>query len=127
MQIIIPAKQVNRRNDIYVCMVSFAHNVASPGRYIAIASTTVETSNPIQELAPGLALIGATVERFDSVSDLLAPVADGRSDQCFISRSYDATSHFETCANDVLDLYRRIMGKELDMTISADMNEEEDM
>ena len=30
-------------------------------------------------------------------------------------RSYDETSHFEGVTNDVLDLYRRITGKELDL------------
>ncbi len=63
VQIIIPASQVKRRNDIYVCMVSFAHNVASNGKYIAIASTTVETNNPIQELAAGFNLLGKILER----------------------------------------------------------------
>lgn len=64
--------------------------------------------------------------RFDSVSDLLEPQGDGSADGCYISKSYDATSHFETAANDVLSLYQRITGTELDMTISADMNEDED-
>lgn len=120
VQIIIPASQVRRRNDIYVCMVSSAHAVAAPGKYIAIVSTLVETSNPVAEIEPGLALLGKIMERFDSVSDLRAPVGDGKADNSFISRSYDATSHFETAANDVLDLYTRITGEKLDMTISAD-------
>lgn len=63
VQIIIPASQVKRRNDIYVCMVSFAHNVAAPGKYIAIASTTVETNNPIAELDAGFKLLGNILER----------------------------------------------------------------
>ena len=41
-----------------IYMVSHAHCVASPGKYIAIVSTTVETTNPINELQPGLALLG---------------------------------------------------------------------
>jgi Rab GDP dissociation inhibitor len=45
-------------------MVSFAHNVAAPGKYIAIASTTVETANPAQELKPGLDLLGKILERY---------------------------------------------------------------
>jgi Rab GDP dissociation inhibitor len=57
------ALQVKRKNDIYVCMVSFAHAVASAGKYIAIVSTTVETANPLQEIAPGLALLGDIMER----------------------------------------------------------------
>jgi len=126
-QIIIPAAQIpGRKNDIYVAMVSSAHNVCSRGMYIAIVSTTVETSNPIAELNPGIALLKNIVERFDSVNDLLAPVADGTGDKCFISKSYDATSHFETAANDVLSLYFRVTGTELDMTISADSTQEED-
>lgn len=125
VQIIIPASQVKRRNDIYVCMVSFAHQVASAGKYIAIASTTVETSNPIQELKPGFDLLGKILERFDSVTDLLEPVGDGTQDNCFISKSYDATSHFETAADNVLSLYRRITGTEIDMNISADFNDED--
>ena len=48
--------------------------------------------------------------RFDSVSDLLEPVSDGLKNHCFISKSYDATSHFETAANDVLSIYVRITG-----------------
>jgi len=125
VQIIIPASQVKRRNDIYVCMVSSTHNVSAPGTFIAIVSTTVETSSPIKELEPGFALLGNIVERFDAVSDLLEPVSSGEHDKCYISTSYDATSHFETTANDVLSLYKRITGQDLDMNISADMNDED--
>jgi Rab GDP dissociation inhibitor len=125
-QIIIPASEVRRRNDVYVAVVSSSHLVASKGMFIAIVSTTVETNNPIAELNPGLALLGNIAERFDSVSDLLAPLSDGTGDKCFISKSYDATSHFETAANDVLSLYERITGEQLDMTISADTTQEEE-
>lgn len=54
---------MKRRNDIYVCMVSSAHNVSAPGMYIAIVSTTVETSQPLKELEPGYALLGTILER----------------------------------------------------------------
>lgn len=50
------------------------------------------------------------VRRFDTVADLLEPLTDGIKNRCFISCSYDATSHFETAANDVLSLYERITG-----------------
>lgn len=59
------------------------------------------------------------------MSDLLEPVSDGSVDKCYISKSYDATSHFETAANDVLSLYQRVTGTELDMNISADMTEDD--
>jgi len=54
------------------------------------------------------------------VEETFAPLEDGSKDNCYISSSYDATSHFETTAEDVLSLYQRITGKELDLTISAD-------
>lgn len=64
--------------------------------------------------------------RFDAVSDLFEPVDDGRSDRCFISKSYDATSHFETASDDVLSLYQRLLGEQLDMNINADTTETDD-
>jgi len=125
-QIIIPARQVNRNHDIYVCMTSFTHCVAKNGFYIAIASTTVETNDPIAELDPAIRLLGPILDRFNYVTTLYEPNEDGASDRCFISKSFDATSHFETATDDVLDLYRRITGQELDMTISTDeLNNEE--
>jgi Rab GDP dissociation inhibitor len=125
-QIIIPAAQIpGRKNDIYVAMVSSAHRVCSNNMYIAIVSTTVETSNPIAELNPGIALLKDIVERFDSVNDIFAPVADGTGDKCYISKSYDASSHFESTAADVLSLYERITGEQLDMTVSPDLNEDD--
>ena len=36
-------------------------------------------------------------------------------------------SHFESAAKDVLSLYERLTGTQLDMTISADSTQEEDM
>lgn len=125
VQIIIPAVQVKRKNDIYVCMVSSAHNISSKGMYVAIVSTTVETDDPIKELDPGFKLLGDIIERFDQVTDLYKPVGDGEVDRCFISESYDAASHFESTANDVLSLYTRITGEELDMSISADINDDD--
>jgi Rab GDP dissociation inhibitor len=48
-----------------------------------------------------------------SVTDLYVPIEDGTKDHCYISKSYDATSHFETTTDDVKDIYRRIVGKPL--------------
>lgn len=51
--------------------------------------------------------------RFVSVLDIEEPLTDGTQDQVYISRSYDATSHFESVCDDVRQLYRRITGTEL--------------
>ena len=73
-----------------------------------IVSTKVEGhENPVAELAPGFALLGSIMQRFDSVTDCYEPVEDGLSNRCFISKSYDETSHFQSAADDVLDMYYR--------------------
>ena len=41
------------------------------------------------------------------------PLESGVNDNIFISRSYDATSHFETTTDDVRDVFRRAEGEEL--------------
>ena len=124
IQIILPSTQLKRQNDVYVCMVSNAHNVCANNHYIAIVSTTVETPQPLSELEPGIKLLGDIVERFDSISDIYVPVTDGTKDACFISKSYDAASHFESAATDVLSMYERLTGEILDMTIDADISED---
>lgn len=115
-QIIIPQAQANRRSDIYISCVSFAHNVASAGKYIGIVSTTVETERPEDELKPGLALLGPILKTFVSVSDLYEPCNNPQQDGIFISKSYDATSHFETVIEDVMRIYKEITGKDVDLT-----------
>ena len=44
----------------------------------------------------GLAMLGQIDERFVEVVDVMEPLASGSQDRAFISRGYDATSHFET-------------------------------
>ena len=115
-QIIIPQKQVKRKSDIYISMVSYTHNVAAKGWYIAMVSTTVETANPEAEIKPGLDLLGPIMEKFVEVSDVYEPQDDGTNNKIFISKSYDATTHFETTCLDVLDIYRRITGADFDFS-----------
>jgi Rab GDP dissociation inhibitor len=51
--------------------------------------------------------------RFVTVSPLYTPISDGKDDNVFITRSYDATSHFETVVDDVHDVWQRVIGKDL--------------
>jgi len=118
-QIIIPQKQVKRKSDIYISVVSSTHNVCPKGKYVAIVSTTVETSNPEAELAPAFAIMGTIQEKFLYVSDNFVPTDDGTKDRVFVSSSYDPTSHFETTCEDVMDIYRRVTGKEVDLSPPA--------
>eukprot|EP01095_Lingulamoeba_sp_RSL-Kostka_P009955 TRINITY_DN3491_c0_g1_i1.p1 TRINITY_DN3491_c0_g1~~TRINITY_DN3491_c0_g1_i1.p1 ORF type:complete len:441 (+),score=176.11 TRINITY_DN3491_c0_g1_i1:171-1493(+) len=124
-QIIIPYSQCNRSSDIYVTLVSSSHKVAPNGKYVAIVSTTVETNNPEAECQPGIALLGSVDQKFVLISDTFAPSSDGKEDKVFISSSFDATSHFETTCEDVLDLYERITGEPLDLTPKESDNNNE--
>ena len=58
-------------------------------------------------------LLGEIVESFVTVDDLYEPASDGKDDRCFVTRSYDATTHFETTVDDVFDVYKRIFGTAL--------------
>lgn len=114
-QLIIPQSQVGRKNDIYIACVSSAHNVCPKGYWIAIVSTIAETTaNHHLELQPGLDRLGQIEEQFMGPPiPLYEPSDDGTKDKIFVSRSYDATSHFETTTDDVRDIYRRCTGEEL--------------
>lgn len=63
--------------DMYVFCCSYAHNVAANNKWLAFVSTTVETSAPEAELAPGLALLGPIDEKFVEVVDVHEPLAAG--------------------------------------------------
>ena len=120
VQIIIPGPQVGRVNDIFVCCVGNALAVSAPGIYVAIVSTIVEKGTPDEDVAPGLQLMGPILKRFTSVSTTFEPVSEGHDDKCYISSSFDATSHFESDCDDLLSLYKRVSGEDLDMNISAE-------
>ncbi len=112
VQLIIPQNQVGRKHDIYISGVSSAQNIAAKDFYVAQVSTIVETDKPELELRPGLDLLGPILDKFVSISPLEEPVEGGKEDNIFITRSYDATSHFETVVDDVHDVWRRLTNGE---------------
>ncbi|EDO16284.1 hypothetical protein Kpol_1053p21 [Vanderwaltozyma polyspora DSM 70294] len=113
LQIIIPQSQVNRSNDIYIAVVSDAHNVCAKGHYLAIISTIVETDQPHVELEPAFKLLGPIEEKFMGIAELFESKEDGSKDNIFLSRSYDSSSHFESMTDDVKDIYFRVTGHPL--------------
>jgi len=123
-QVIFPASSVGRSNDIYLFCISESHKVAPKGKWVAFASTTVEgdiegksaEEVAAEQLTDALALMTPSVEIFHDIYDMEEPNEDGIADKCFISKGYDPTSHFETAINDVLEMYQRITGTELDLT-----------
>lgn len=100
-------------------MVSAAHNVCRAGLYLAIVSATVETKDPQKEIAPAMELIGKTLEVFITVSDIHQPCNKPKEENLFITSSYDATSHFESASQQILDMYEEIVGEKLVFNIEA--------
>jgi Rab GDP dissociation inhibitor len=119
-QVIFPAKSIGRKSDIYVSLVSGVHNVCPQGKYIAVVSTNVETKEPEKELAVAFKFLGKIDEKFFWVTNCYLPCNDSQKDQCFITSSYDATSHFKSSTEEVLAYYKAITGTDVDLTISAE-------
>ncbi|CAH8321233.1 unnamed protein product [Eruca vesicaria subsp. sativa] len=113
VQIILPQKQLGRKSDMYLFCCSYAHNVAPKGKYIAFVSAEAETDNPEEELKPGIELLGPIDEIFYHSYDTYVPTNKQEEDNCFISGTYDATTHFESTVADVLEMYTKITGKVL--------------
>ncbi|KAL0709274.1 hypothetical protein Bca4012_016252 [Brassica carinata] len=117
VQIILPQKQLGRKSDMYLFCCSYAHNVAPKGKYIAFVSAEAETDNPEEELKPGIELLGPIDEIFYHSYDTYVPTNQQEDDNCFISGTYDATTHFESTVADVLEMYTKITGKTLDLSV----------
>ncbi|KAF3615915.1 hypothetical protein FXO38_34838, partial [Capsicum annuum] len=101
----------------YLFCCSYTHNVAPKGKFIAFVSTEAETDNPESELKPGVSLLGQVDDIVYETYDRSEPVNECSLDNCFISTSYDGTTHFESTVDDVLNLYTKITGKVLDLNV----------
>ncbi|KAG5529591.1 hypothetical protein RHGRI_030097 [Rhododendron griersonianum] len=117
VQVILPQKQLGRKSDMYLFCCSYAHNVAPKGKFIAFVTTEAETDNPEAELKSGIELLGPVDEIFFDTYDRYEPTNQSSADNCFISTSYDATTHFESTVKDVISMYSQITGKTLDLTM----------
>jgi Rab GDP dissociation inhibitor len=115
-QIILPQREVKRGYDIYIMCIASEFFVVPKGKFLAIVSSNMETDDPVKELKQGLDLLGPIDQQFVSICDQYAPLEDGKKDGCYISTSYDGQSHFETTSEDVLNIYRRITGNNMDLT-----------
>jgi len=115
-QLIIPGNEVGRKSDVYVLWMGDSHKVAAEGKWIALVSTNAEKPDPEQDIAPGLALIGPTLEKYTAIDPLLVPNGDGSDDGIFLSRSYDSTTHFETTVVNCMELYKQYAGVDLVLT-----------
>jgi len=62
---------------------------------------------------------------FVSVSTIHEPVSDDVSQSgLWITSSYDATSHFESASEEILQMYEKIVGEKLDLNIEPEDDED---
>lgn len=47
---------------------------------------------------------------------MYVPVSEDVKDNVYVTKSLDPQSHFESATEDVLSLYKKITGKDLDLT-----------
>ena len=69
----------------------------------------------MEELKPAFDLIGDVLETFMTISDQYVPVDSSFADNVMITKSFTSVSHFEPDTEDVLNLYKKLTGKELDL------------
>lgn len=97
------------------------HGVCKKGFFIVIISTTKEKENFDEDMQEAFDIVGKILYRFDIEEEMYE--AKDYSDNIFITSSLDATSHFESSAEDVCNVYKAITGKELDLTLPQKIEE----
>ena len=123
-QIILPQKQINRKNDIFIACLNSTHSVCKKGYYLAIISTIAETNDPVQEISLAMDIVGPTLETFDKISEIYEPIDNTFKGNVYITSSFDPQSHFENDTDNVIDIYQKITGTKLDLTIEDDEKKE---
>ncbi len=122
-QIILPQRQINRKNDIFIACLNFTHCVCKKGFYLAIISTMVETEDPHSEIKAALDIVGPVLESFETVSEVYEPIDKSFKDNIYITNSFDPLSHFEIDTENVIELYEKITGAKLNLEIEESSTE----
>lgn len=118
-QVIIPAKQCGRPSDIYVTTQGYNHRTTPKNMCLGFVSGLIYGSQQDNrlELVKGFDILNtAGIKKiFYKEYDLMEPLPEAQAKNIFVSKSYDATSHFGTTVADAISLYERITGEKLDL------------
>lgn len=117
LQIVMPAKQIKRQNDIYITMASNQHSICKKGYYVAVISTRVETEHPNDEIKCALNLLGDIKEMFIDVATIYETKKEENLKQnMWVTSSYDTANHLEEVADEILTIYQEVTGQEIDLS-----------
>ncbi len=74
------------------------------------------------ELATAIAVVGGEqniLRKFVEITPVYEPADDGTRSRVFVSRSCDATSHFESTTADIKRIFKRLTGRALDLSMGS--------
>jgi len=120
-QIIIDSKQASRKSDVYVTTQGSGHKVVPSSLkqpfMLGFVSANSEEDTPEKDLQSGIDILkrAGIRESFIFKTNVTVPNEDVAKKNIFITKGYDATSHFETTVQDVLDMYAMITGKVINL------------
>lgn len=119
-QLIIPQKQTKRNSDIYVLLIDSNFGVCKKGTSLAIISANKEHSNVDEDLKVAFGIIGPIKYRFVAEEVVYTPLDRQFKNGLAITDTLDATSHFESAAENVIEIYKAMTGKDLDLVITKE-------
>lgn len=96
--------------------LGYTHGVCKKGFFIVIISTTKEKETFDEDMQVAFEMVGKPLYRFDS-EEIMYEDANNKNDGIFVTQSLDATSHFESSAEDVCKIYKAITGKDVDLNV----------
>lgn len=120
-QIIIDYHQAGRKSDVYVTTQGSGHKVVPANLkkpfMLGFVSANAEAETPAEDLKSGIDILSRAGirEQFLFTTEVTCPKDGLTAKNIFISKGYDATSHFETTVQDVLEMYTKITGKVIDL------------
>jgi len=117
-QLVFPAQQIGRSNDIFLFSGGPTLGLAPKGKWLVVASTRVEgevgeeaLAVAKRELSAVLPLLKPAKKLFAEVSPYYEP-AEGRGvEGLHVCSSCDEATHFDSVEADVVRLYESIMGE----------------
>lgn len=124
VQIIFPQKQTGRKSDIYVMQIGPSHGVCKKGFFLAIISTTAEAKTVDEDLQIAFTIIPKPLYKFVTQEIVYESASKDVTNNWFVTSTLDATSHFESAAENVMDIYKRITKKDLDLNIEKELKEQ---
>jgi len=123
VQIIIPQKQTGRKSDIYIMQIGPEFGVCKSGYYLAICSTTAETKTVDEDLKIAYEIIGPVLYKFITKETVYESATKDYPSNWFVTSTLDASSHFESAADNVMEIYKSITKKDLDLNIENELKE----